>query len=64
MDIYSGFQILSITFHLHTKKRKAKCSSPCTERISALKVPFNFHFKIEMEKDIFAHLNFDFKIKN
>ena len=32
--------------------------------IRAPKVLFNFHFKIEMEKDIFAHLNFDFKIKN
>ena len=32
--------------------------------IRAPKVPFNFHFKIEMEKDIFAHFNFDFKIKN
>ena len=32
--------------------------SPCT------KVPFNFHFKIGMEKDIFQHFNFYFKIEN
>ena len=32
--------------------------------IRAPKVPFNFHFKTEMEKDIFAHLNFNFKIEN
>ena len=32
--------------------------------IRATKVPFNFHFKIEMKKDIFVHFNFDLKIKN
>ena len=33
------------------------------EKIRAPKVPFNFQFKIEMEKDIFAHFNFYFKIE-
>ena len=31
--------------------------------IRAPKVPFNFQFKIEMEKDIFANFNFDSKLK-
>ena len=30
----------------------------------APKVPFNFKFKTEMEKDIFAHFSFYFKIEN
>ena len=34
--------------------------NPCTK--SAM--PFNFQFKIEMEKDIFAHFNFYFKHEN
>ena len=33
-------------------------------RIRAPKVPFNFQFKIEMEKGIFAHFNFYFRIEN
>ena len=32
--------------------------------IRAPKVSFNFHFKIEMEKDIFPYFNFDFKVEN
>ena len=32
--------------------------------IRAPKVPFNFYFKIGMEKDIHAHLNFYLKIEN
>ena len=31
--------------------------------IRAPKVPFNFQFKIEMEKDIFANFNFDSKLE-
>ena len=31
--------------------------------IRSLKVPFNFHFKIGMENDIFVYLNFDSKLK-
>ena len=27
-------------------------------------MPFNFHFKIGMEKDIFAHFSFYFEIEN
>ena len=34
-----------------------------SESIRALKVPFNFQFKIEMEKRIFAHFNFNLKLK-
>ena len=33
------------------------------ETIRAPKVPFNFHFKIGMENDIFVYLNFDSKLK-
>ena len=32
--------------------------------IRAPKVPVNFQFKIEIEKDIFGHFNFYFKIEN
>ena len=32
-------------------------------RIHAPKVPFNFHFKIGMEKDIFVYFNFISKLK-
>ena len=38
------------------EKRKSKIRAP--------KVPFKFQFKIEMEKDIFGHFNFYFKIEN
>ena len=31
--------------------------------IRALKVPFNFHFKIRMKKEIFMYFNFDSKLK-
>ena len=31
--------------------------------IRAPKVPFSFHFKIGMQKDIFRYFNFDSKLK-
>ena len=31
--------------------------------IRALKEPFNFHFKIGMQKEIFKHFSFDSKLK-
>ena len=34
-----------------------------TSKIRAPKVPFNFHFKIGMEKVIFRYFNFDSKLK-
>ena len=34
-----------------------------SKKILASKVPFNFHFKVEMEKDIFVYFNFDSKLK-
>ena len=34
-----------------------------TSKIRALKVPFNFHFKIGMEKVIFRYFNSDSKLK-
>ena len=38
--------------------------NPWVERIRAAKVPFNFQIKIKIEKDIFVHFNFYFKIEN
>ena len=38
--------------------------NPWVERIRAPKVPFNFQIKIKIEKDIFVHFNFYFKIEN
>ena len=43
---------------------KQKSNIPFDPWIRAPKVTFNFQFKIEMEKDIFANFNFYFKIKN
>ena len=40
---------------LRHKKRKKSIRAP--------KVPFNFHFKIGMENEIFVYLNFDSKLK-
>ena len=45
-------------------KLKIEWHFQCTDcGIRAPKVPFNFQFKIEMEKDIFANFNFDSKLK-
>ena len=41
-----------------------KSESHLSLLICATKVPFNFHFKIAMEKNIFGHFNYYFKIEN
>ena len=35
----------------------------CSKKIGAPKVPFNFHFEIGMENEIFKYFNFDAKLK-
>ena len=44
-------------------KLRYKAIKPVHEKICAPKVPFNFHFKIGVEKVIFVYFNYNSKLK-
>ena len=58
-----GFKLGQNSIFSENTQLKIEHQSNTDNGRRAPKVPFNFLFKIEMEKDIFAYFNFNSKLK-